>query len=143
LKVKVSARLIIFCDRLALTSTIESGHRVLQSNLSVEPIAPSLEKIVASSLRRNPRADAAVMAWPLVCGSTVAARTRAVEFSGGVLRVEVPDGAWRAELQDLAPKYLAALNRYVTGVNRVEFLLPGKVQKATAAMQKSEIRMQK
>jgi hypothetical protein len=66
-----------------------------------------------------------------------------MEFSGGVLRVEVPDGAWRAELQHLAPKYLAALNRYVTGVSRVEFLLPGKVQKATAAMQKSEIRTQK
>jgi hypothetical protein len=104
----------------------------------VEPIAPSLEKIVASSLRRNPRADTAVMAWPLACGSTVAARTRAVEFSAGVLRVEVPDGAWRAELQHLAPKYLAALNRYVAGVIRVEFLLPAKVQKPTCRNQKSE-----
>ena len=122
---------------------MERGHRMLQSNLSVEPIAPSLEKIVASSLRRNPRADTAVMAWPLACGSTVAARTRAVEFSGGVLRVEVPDGAWRAELQHLAPKYLAALNRYVAGVTRVEFLLPAKVQKTTAAVEKSEIRIKK
>ena len=115
---------------------MERGHRMLQSNRSVEPIAPSLEKIVASSLRRNPRADAALMAWPLACGSTVAARTRAVEFSGGVLRVEVPDGAWRAELQHLAPRYLAVLNRYVPGVSRVEFLLPPKVQKPIAALQK-------
>ena len=109
----------------------------------MEPIAPSLEKIVASSLRRNPRGDAALMAWPLACGSTVAARTRALEFSGGVLRVEVPDGAWRAELQHLAPKYLAVLNRYVTGVSRVEFLLPAKVQKATAAVRKPEVRIKK
>jgi hypothetical protein len=116
---------------------------MLQSTLSVDPIAPSLEKIVASSLRRNPRADAAVMAWPLACGSTVAARTRALEFSDGVLRIEVANGAWRAELQRLAPKYLAVLNRYVAGVSRVEFLLPPIGQNATAARQKSENRMQK
>lgn len=105
----------------------------------MEPIAPSLEKIVAGSLRRNPRADKALLAWPLACGSVVAARTRALEYSSGVLRIEVPEAAWRAELQHLAPKYLAVLNRYIAGVSRVEFLLPPKTQK-TAEMQKSEIR---
>jgi Dna[CI] antecedent, DciA len=74
------------------------------------------------------------MAWPLACGSVVAARTRAIQFIGGVLRVEVPDAAWRAELQHLAPKYVAALNRYIPGVNRVEFLVP--VQKSPCTMQR-------
>ena len=129
--------------RVTLIPAIERSHWMLQSNVSVEPIAPSLEKIVASSLRRNPQADAAVMAWPLACGSTVAARTRAVEFCGGVLRVEVPDGAWRAELQHLASRYLAALNRYVAGVSRVEFILPPKAQKPIAAIESSDIRMRK
>jgi hypothetical protein len=62
----------------------------------------------------------------MACGSAVAARTRALEFSRGVLKVEVADAAWRAELQHLAPKYVAILNRYGTGVSRVEFVVRGK-----------------
>jgi hypothetical protein len=50
-----------------------------------------------------------------------------LEFSHGVLRVEVPDAAWRAELQHLAPRYVAALNRYSKGVSRVEFVVRPKV----------------
>jgi hypothetical protein len=44
-----------------------------------------------------------------------------------VLKVEVPDAAWRAELQNLAPRYVAALNRYAKGVSRVEFVVRRKV----------------
>jgi len=40
-----------------------------------------------------------------------------------VLRIEVPDAGWRAELQSLAPRYLAALNRYAgESVQRIEFV---------------------
>lgn len=64
------------------------------------------------------------MAWPVVCGSAVAERTRALEFLDGVLRVAVPDAGWRAELQALAPRYLATLNRYtVQMVRRIEFVV--------------------
>jgi Dna[CI] antecedent DciA-like protein len=86
-----------------------------------------MEKIIAGSLRKAPSAQAALLAWPLACGSAVAGRTRAIEFSRGVLRVEVPDSAWRAELQHLAPRYVAALNRYAKGVNRIEFVVQRKV----------------
>lgn len=90
----------------------------------MEPIGTGLEKIVSSSLRRAAAGEAPVLAWPLACGSVVAARTRALEFSKGVLRVEVPDKGWRAELQSLAPQYLAVINRYVAEeVNRVEFVV--------------------
>ncbi len=86
-----------------------------------------MEKIIAGSLRKAPNSEAALLAWPLACGSAVAGRTRAIEFSRGVLRVEVPDTAWRAELQHLAPRYVAALNRYTKGVSRIEFVVRPKV----------------
>jgi hypothetical protein len=64
------------------------------------------------------------MAWPIVCGSAVAQRTRALNFEDGVLRVEVTGPRWKAELQSLAPRYLAVINRYTTeAVRRIEFVL--------------------
>jgi hypothetical protein len=90
----------------------------------MEPAGAGLEKILVDSLRRMPLTDAPVIAWPLVCGSAVAERTRAVSFTGGVLRVEVSDTGWRRELQALAPRYLATINRYVgQRVQRLEFVL--------------------
>lgn len=83
-----------------------------------------IDRIVADSLRRVPRAEAALVAWPLVCGSAVAERTRAVSFAAGVLRVEVADAGWKRELQSLAPRYVATINRYVgQQVQRIEFVL--------------------
>jgi hypothetical protein len=98
----------------------------------LEQAGAGLEKVVADSLRRMPAADACLTAWPLVCGSTVAERTRALDFADGVLRVEVADAGWRRELQALAPRYVAAINRYTTeSVQRIEFaiaLQPGASQ---------------
>jgi hypothetical protein len=92
--------------------------------LSLEPAGAGLEKIVADSLRLAPPAEAPLMAWPLVCGSAVAERARAVSFCGGVLRIEVADAGWKRELQALAPRYLATINRYVRlGVQRLEFVV--------------------
>jgi hypothetical protein len=96
---------------------------MLKLEFPVEHVAPALDKIVAGSLRRAPASDVPLLAWPLVCGSAVAARTRALEFSQGVLRIEVPDAGWRAELRHLAPRYLAVINRYsTTPVSKIEFL---------------------
>ena len=92
----------------------------------MEPIATAIEKIVAGSLRKAPGAEAVLLAWPVACGSAVAARTQALEFSRGVLRVEVPDSAWRVELEHLTPRYVAALNRYARGVSGVEFVVRRK-----------------
>jgi predicted nucleic acid-binding Zn ribbon protein len=81
-----------------------------------------LQKVVAHSLKKVPDKQGPVLAWPLACGSAVAARTRALEYGNGVLRVEVADLGWKRELQALAPQYLAVLNRYVgESVNRIEF----------------------
>jgi hypothetical protein len=96
-------------------------------NRAMEQVGAGLEKIVAGSLRRSPAGEGPLLAWALACGQAVAARTRAVGFAQGILRVEVPDAGWRAELQALAPQYLAVLNRYVAeSVGRIEFVIVDK-----------------
>ena len=83
-----------------------------------------LERILVQSLRQAPPHEAPLVAWPVVCGSAVAERTRAVSFDDGVLRVIVADAGWKSELQALAPRYLAAINRYTTEIVRtIEFVV--------------------
>jgi hypothetical protein len=94
---------------------------------AMEQVGAGLEKIVVGSLRRSPAGEGPLLAWALACGHAVAARTRAVDFAQGILRVEVPDVGWRAELQALAPQYLAVINRYVAeSVKRIEFVILDK-----------------
>jgi predicted nucleic acid-binding Zn ribbon protein len=103
---------------------------MLKSTSPVEAITSTLERIVGKSLHAAAPANAPALAWPLACGSAVAERTRALDFSKGVLTVEVPDAGWRVELQRLAPQYLAVINRYATkSVNRIEFVVKVKMQK--------------
>jgi len=84
-----------------------------------------LEKIVAEAMRHAPAEDVPLLAWPLAAGRAVAEKTRALDFRAGVLRVGVPDAAWRAQLLALAPQYLAALNEYCGGrVERIVFVAP-------------------
>ncbi len=83
-----------------------------------------LETIVARALHRAPASQSALLAWPFACGSAVADRTRALDFSGGILRVEVADAGWRRELANLAPRYVALINKYsATPVQRIEFVV--------------------
>jgi predicted nucleic acid-binding Zn ribbon protein len=94
----------------------------------LEHAGAGLERIAVDALRRIPRDQAPLMAWALVCGSAVAERTRAASFLDGVLRIEVADAGWRRELQGLAPRYLATINRYVghyagQSVQRIEFVV--------------------
>ena len=96
-------------------------------NRPMEHAAAGLEKIMTHALRRVPANDAPLLAWPLACGHAVGERTRAMDFTNGVLRVEVPDASWRAELKALAPQYVAVINRYVRqSVKRIEFVIAGK-----------------
>lgn len=90
----------------------------------LQQVGSGLEKIVVGSLRRAPQADAPLLAWPLVCGSTVAERTCALRFANAVLSVEVPDVGWKQEMQNLAPRYIALLNRYAgQKVERIDFVI--------------------
>lgn len=96
---------------------------ILEQMRNLEQAGAGLEKLVANSLRQAPE-DTAVLAWPLACGSAVAERTRVLDFADGVLRVEVADPGWKSELQALAPRYLAVINRYTREqVRRIEFVV--------------------
>jgi hypothetical protein len=90
----------------------------------VERAGNHLENIIAKSLHLAPPQESPLLAWPVACGSAVAERTRAVAFSDGILRVEVADRGWRQELASLAPRYVAAINRYsAVQVKRIEFVV--------------------
>jgi len=90
----------------------------------MERATAGLQKIVSDALRRTPPGQAPLLAWPLACGTAVAERTRVLDYSQGVLRVEVPDSGWRSELQALAPQYVAAINRYIAeSVRRIDFVI--------------------
>jgi len=92
--------------------------------MDLQQAGGGLEKLLAQSLRQAPPSEAPIMAWPLVCGSVVAERTRALGFQDGILRVEVSDAGWKSELQHLAPRYVAAMNRYTAKpVYRIEFVV--------------------
>ena len=90
----------------------------------MQPAGAAFEKIVANSVRKAPAGQGPLLAWTLACGHKVSERTRAVSFADGVLQVEVPDIGWRKELQTLAPRYVAEINRYVAEtVSRIEFVV--------------------
>jgi len=92
--------------------------------LFLEQAGAGLDKVVAECLRNAPSDQAPMLAWPLVCGSAVAGRTRALGFADGVLRVEVADTGWKSELQNLAPRYLSGINRYTANtVHKIEFVI--------------------
>lgn len=94
----------------------------------MEHAAAGLQKIVTDALRRTPPGQAPLLAWPLACGTAVAERTKVLDFVQGVLRIEVPDPGWRSELQNLAPQYLAAINRYAGNcVKRIQFVVAARI----------------
>ncbi len=66
-----------------------------------------------------------LLAWPVVCGATVAEKTRALSFVDGVLVVAVPDAAWRNQLQLMYQQYLAGLNQMAGQAGAEHFIRGG------------------
>jgi Dna[CI] antecedent, DciA len=102
----------------------ESRSGIVAGEFILERVSRDLEKVVVSAVHRGPRDEAPLTVWPLACGSVVAERTRAIKFCDGALSVEVPDAEWKRQMCELAPRYLAALNRYAgQKVQRIEFVI--------------------
>lgn len=96
----------------------------------MEGIRTGLRRIMGDFLKGQPREEAAVLAWPLVCGTEVAARTRAVSFAEGTLMVEVPDANWRNQLMGFRQQYLSGFAELVGPVvKEVKFLVAGNFQR--------------
>jgi Dna[CI] antecedent, DciA len=79
----------------------------------MEPIRTGLRRIMSDFLKTQPQEEAALLAWPVVCGAEVAARTRALSFADGRLTIEVPDANWRFQLATFTPRYLSGLNELI------------------------------
>ena len=47
----------------------------------MESVRTGLRQIMSDLLRTRPAEEAVILAWPLVCGKEVAARTTAASFS--------------------------------------------------------------
>ncbi len=93
---------------------------------SMQRARTGLKKIMTDALKQSAPDEGPILAWPLVCGAAVAAKTRALSFAGGVLRVEAQDETWRCQLAEFAPSYVAALNEMVSErIQRVEFVIAG------------------
>jgi hypothetical protein len=75
--------------------------------LPMESVRTGLYQIMQDLLRTRPVEEAVILAWPLVCGKEVAARTTAVSFSDRTLIVDVSDLTWRNQLQSFSPRYLS------------------------------------
>ena len=73
----------------------------------MEPVRTGLRQIMQDLLRVRPAEEAVLLAWPIVCGKEVAARTKAVSFSEGLLLVETQDATWRNQLQTFTGKYIS------------------------------------
>src|SRR6516165_11973236 len=78
---------------------------------AMQHVRSTLKKIFAENVCSKAGDEAPLLAWPVVCGATVAEKTRALSFVDGVLVVAVPDTAWRAQLQSMYQQYLASLHQ--------------------------------
>lgn len=94
----------------------------------------TLHKIIAETIRRLPPQEAVMTAWAFVCGAAVAERTKVLAYENGVLRVQVADAAWRAQLVSMRSQYINGLRTY-TGqeTEKIEFLLPEQAERWKAA----------
>jgi predicted nucleic acid-binding Zn ribbon protein len=93
----------------------------------MEQAGAGLLEIMAGLLRATPADEAPIMAWPAICGRGVAARTRALRFSAGVLFVETPDKTWQTQLLQLESGYLRAFATLLgkDRVKKIEFVVAG------------------
>lgn len=95
----------------------------------MENIRTGLRRIMSDFLKTQPQEEAAVLAWPVVCGAEVASRTRAVSFVDGRLTIEVPDAIWRRQLSAFIPRYISGLDQLLPElVKEVDF----QISKPTA-----------
>ena len=76
---------------------------------------------LAASLRAVPLEDRLAAAWPVACGSAIAAHTTLAGLEGNVLRVRVTDSAWLRQLQTMRAGLSHDLSR-IAGVPVTDIL---------------------
>lgn len=113
----------------------------------MEPVRTGLRQLMSELLRVRPAEEAVLLAWPVVCGKEVAARSQAIRFSDGKLLVEVADASWRNQLQSFAPRYISGYDGLLGPLVRsVEFKLKQSAvgsPRSTASSQESALSSQR
>lgn len=100
----------------------------------MEPVRTGLRNLMSDLLRARPAEEAALLAWPLVCGKEVATRTRAADFSAGCLTIEVSDVTWATQLRNFSSRYISGFEALLGPVvKEVKF----KVQQSALSNQHS------
>jgi predicted nucleic acid-binding Zn ribbon protein len=74
------------------------------------PFAPALERTAAAVMPRTLLAEVQ-KAWPAAAGDQLAAVATPVSEHGGVVRVRCGSAVWAQQLDLLAPRVVAAINR--------------------------------
>jgi hypothetical protein len=102
----------------------DAPFRDAKIEVSMQHARGTLKKIFAESVCSSAGDEAPLLAWPVVCGATVAEKTRALSFIDGMLVVAVPDVAWRNQLQQMYQQYLTGLKQ-VSGqqVQNISFVV--------------------
>lgn len=96
-------------------------------SVPMEPIRTGLRRVMHDLLANQPVQEAVALAWPLVCGKDVAARTRILSLAEGRLTIEVPDAAWRSQLSAFTPRYVSGFAELIGAVVReVQFKAVGR-----------------
>jgi hypothetical protein len=74
---------------------------------------PAPTHVVSEMFARSPERRLALLraVWPGAVGADLARRSAIVAFDNGILRVQVPDGAWRKVLFRMRGEILARLRR--------------------------------
>ena len=93
----------------------------------------TLKKIFTQNVCAKAGDEAPLLAWPVACGGSVAANTRAISFIDGTLMVAVPDAVWRNQLQFMSQQDLAGLNQIAGQVVRsISFVVAPHAIRPTA-----------
>lgn len=91
---------------LASLKPVIPDAKISSTEIHMEPVRTGLRQIMQDLLRTRPADEAVMLAWPLVCGKEVAARTKLLSFHEGTLLVEVQDITWRNQLQSFTGRYI-------------------------------------
>jgi Dna[CI] antecedent, DciA len=85
------------------------------ARLAMEGMRDLLKGVLGKSLSALEEVDRLAAAWPVACGSAMAAHGTVVGYADGIVRVEVKDAAWLQQLVSMRGQLVGEMSR-ISGV---------------------------
>jgi hypothetical protein len=82
----------------------------------MEKIRSVLQNSLGRSLRALPDEDRLSVAWMIVCGKILGARSSIVGYNEGIVKIEVLEGAWLEQVKSMTDHFKRELTR-ISGVS--------------------------